>query len=72
MNLTNDEIERYRPYHTMPEFKHGYDDYVAGRVPAWDIPNVAGQAYDRGAELAMRRSMQKLRDENYVRKSQGF
>jgi hypothetical protein len=55
MNLTQAEIERYAPYHAMAEFKQGYDDYVAGHVPAFDIPGVAGQAYDRGGECAMRR-----------------
>jgi hypothetical protein len=26
MDLTKEEIARYAPYHTMPEFKQGYDD----------------------------------------------
>ncbi len=54
MDLTKEEIERYAPYHTMPEFKHGYDDYNEC-APFADYENVAGQAYDRGAECAMRR-----------------
>lgn len=44
----------YAPYNKMPEFQQGYDYYVAGKVPAFDIPGVAGQAFNRGAEAAMR------------------
>ncbi len=43
----------YAPYHTMPEFQQGFDDYNMGEL-ASDIGGVAGQAYDRGAEAAMR------------------
>lgn len=58
MQLTQDEIERYAPYHTVLPFQHGYEDYMAGnrsREPGSD--SVGGQAYDRGAECAMRRQM---------------
>jgi hypothetical protein len=73
MTLTQAEIARYAPYHTMPEFKLGFDAYtVAGRGAHLDPNTVGAQAYDRGAECAMRRSMQKLRDENYVKKSEEF
>lgn len=44
---------KYAPYNTFPEFEQGYQAYMEGRVPAWDIPGVAGQAYDRGANAAM-------------------
>ncbi len=30
--LTANEVERYAPYHTFPEFKIGFDDYVAHRA----------------------------------------
>ena len=43
----------YAPYHTMIEFEQGYADYMAGKVPAFDIPGVAAQAYDRGGNAAM-------------------
>ncbi len=61
MELSQAEIDRYAPYHTFPEFELGFDAYVAGLVPAFDIPGVAGQAYDRGGECAMRRQMTELR-----------
>ena len=53
MDLTPDEIERYAPYHTMPEFAEGYADYQHCKYREFD--GVAAQAYDRGAECAMRR-----------------
>lgn len=38
----------------MPDFKRGYDDYLAGRAPwASTILGPPGQAYDRGAAAAM-------------------
>ncbi len=51
--LTADEIERYEPYDVFPEFARGFNDYMAGRRQ--ELRNVPGQAYDRGAECAMRR-----------------
>jgi hypothetical protein len=61
-DLTATEIERYAPYHTFPEFAEGYADYTAGlRGIGYD--GVQGQAYDRGAECAMRHSMAKMRRE---------
>jgi hypothetical protein len=57
MDLTPEEIERYAPYHTMPEFEEAYAAYSQGGN--WNSPNyegVAAQAYDRGAECAMRRA----------------
>ena len=59
MELTHDEIERYAPYHTFPEFAEGYADYNDCRYR--ELHDVAGQAYDRGAECAMRRGMTELR-----------
>jgi hypothetical protein len=55
MNLTQEEIERYSPYHTMAAFKHGFEDYTAGRPSQADRLLTDGRAYDRGAECAMRR-----------------
>jgi hypothetical protein len=53
--LTPEELERYAPYHTYPAFRRGYDDYMESRHD-WSVINtVEGQAYDRGAECAMRR-----------------
>lgn len=54
ITLTAEEIERYRPYHTMLKFWEGFRDYKAGRRE--EHPGVFGQAYDRGAECAMRRT----------------
>jgi hypothetical protein len=48
----NDVAHEYAPYHKLPEFKIGFDDYLAGRRQRLD--GVEGQAYDRGAECAMR------------------
>lgn len=42
----------YAPYHIMKAFDKGYNDYMAGRLG--DMAGVAGQAYDRGANAAMR------------------
>ncbi len=44
----------YAPYHTFPEFQWGFDDYNDSQVRRTPLPGVAGQAYDRGAEAAMR------------------
>jgi hypothetical protein len=58
LKLTVYEIARYAPYHTFPAFKPGYDDYFRPFVDC--LPGspdgVEGQAYDRGAECAMRRA----------------
>jgi hypothetical protein len=47
--------EDYAPYHTYPAFNRGYNAYLKCN---WDKPiNLTGideQAYDRGAEYAMR------------------
>jgi len=62
MNLTPEEIERYAPYHTFPEFKIAFDAYRVGRRYEGDPNSIGGQAADRGAECAMRRNMRKLRE----------
>ena len=54
LKLTPDEIERYAPYHTFPEFARGFSDYNECIRWAW-YDGVQAQAYDRGAECAMRR-----------------
>jgi len=43
----------YAPYHTMPAFWRGVRDYQFGAVCSTDL-GVHAQAYDRGAECAMR------------------
>jgi hypothetical protein len=48
----NPTAEEYAPYHTMPEFLLGYHDYLKGQLREYE--GVAGEAYDRGAEFAMR------------------
>lgn len=60
LKLTPDELDRYAPYHTWSEFTMGHDDYMLGVTTGhWvdrsDPNSVGGQAYDRGAEFAMRR-----------------
>lgn len=57
IKLTPEEVERYAPYHNFAEFWIGFDEYTRGhmRVGAYEFQGVGGQAYDRGAELAMRR-----------------
>jgi hypothetical protein len=45
--------QHYAPYHTMPEFAEGFDAYEAG-IYINPYVNVAGQAWDRGLEAAMR------------------
>jgi hypothetical protein len=45
--------EDYAPYHTFPEFEQGILDYQACR-PFRELSGVAAQAYDRGAEYAMK------------------
>jgi hypothetical protein len=61
LQLTPEEVERHRPYHTIPEFEWGYTDYETGIWSAALKRNIlnpdsfAAQAYDRGAECAMRR-----------------
>ncbi len=44
----------YTPYHTFPEFQTGFGDYQAGKAWAMSRNGVAGQAYDRGCEFAMK------------------
>jgi len=53
ITLTPEEVKRYAPYHTMAAFALGFCDYNSCHYQ--DLPGVDGQAYDRGAECAMRR-----------------
>jgi hypothetical protein len=61
MVLTPEEIERYGGFGDQPEFKLGFDDYNAGRRRDMGL-GVEAQAYNRGAECAMRRKMAALRE----------
>jgi hypothetical protein len=45
--------EEYAPYNAMPEFWQGYQDYHSC-IQRHVYDGVKGQAYDRGAEFAMR------------------
>jgi hypothetical protein len=54
IQLTQSEIKRYAPYHTMPVFLQGHADY-RNQALSQDKQGVEAQAYDRGAECAMRR-----------------
>jgi hypothetical protein len=45
--------DRYAPYNSLRTFEDGYADYMAGRN-LLSLGGVAGQAYDRGAEAAMK------------------
>lgn len=59
IELTIEEIERYAPYHTMPGFSAGFNSYNRGDrwpgVTTHITDGIYAQAYDRGAECAMRR-----------------
>jgi hypothetical protein len=49
--------ERHAPYHRFKAFWRGFDDYQSGRYSCpdgWEENSVAGQAWDRGSETAMR------------------
>ena len=50
--LNPDFTSEYAPYHVMPAFQQGMADYAASRRA--ELSGVAGQAYDRGLECAMR------------------
>jgi hypothetical protein len=48
---------RHAPYHRFKAFWRGFDDYQSGRYSCpdgWEKSSVAGQAWDRGSEAAMR------------------
>jgi hypothetical protein len=54
LHITIQDIaHEYAPYHKMAGFHRGWLDYQAGRM-ATPSEGVEGQAYDRGAECAMR------------------
>ncbi len=44
----------YAPYDRMPAFDEGLEDYERGFDRSPRYHGIAGQAYDRGAECAMR------------------
>jgi hypothetical protein len=46
--------EQYAPYYTMKEFGDGLRDYLADLNYSGLHDGVGGQAYDRGAEAAMK------------------
>jgi hypothetical protein len=53
--MTLEELKaQYAPYHTMPQFARGFADYQAGHPDYQYAGDVDQQAYDRGAECAMR------------------
>ena len=54
-NLREKAKRQWEPYDALPAFWLGYQDYIE-RKPLRNLPDVAGQAYDRGAQFA--------RDEN--------
>jgi hypothetical protein len=48
-------MEKYAPYHLMPEFERGRLDYHRGEIAnPFPADSVAAQAWDRGAEAQMR------------------
>jgi hypothetical protein len=55
LNLTEQDIGRYAPYHSYPEFKEGYEAYLSSdwHCP-YDLKSVSAQAWDRGLECALR------------------
>jgi hypothetical protein len=48
--------QRHAPYHRFEEFWDGFTSYDCGRdcPNRWEENSVAGQAWDRGTEAAMR------------------
>ena len=58
--MTLDELRReYRPYHTIPAFDAGFNDYQRGHFLSpqgvgFLYGGVDAQAYDRGVECASR------------------
>lgn len=62
LKLTSEELDRYAPYHTFPQFNEGFYDYARGVNTNNLSDGVGAQAYDRGAEMAMRRAIQKIRE----------
>lgn len=57
MSYINEQAMRdeYYPYNTLVAFDAGFNDYMRGMpMPRGFRGGVDGQAYDRGAECAMR------------------
>ena len=62
MKLTTEEVERYALYYTMPAFQQGYEQARVHLSSCPHDPNsVDAQAWDRGAELAMRHRLAEMR-----------
>lgn len=67
LKLDEIELARYSPYETFSEFGMGFDDYMLGATQGlWidrcpDTDSVGAQAYERGAECAMKRHMTAIR-----------
>jgi hypothetical protein len=59
--LSEAERERYGGYWHLAWFRIGFEDYQNCTHTPHNENSVDGQAYDRGAELAMRRGMEWLR-----------
>jgi hypothetical protein len=55
--MKSELLNEYYPYNHTPAFHEGWDDYFAMKMTD-RYDGVAGQAYDRGAEAAMRWSRQ--------------
>lgn len=56
VKLSPEEIQRYAPYDTFPEFWDGFDDYNNGKLQ-YDLSGLGGEAYDRGVECSTRRKI---------------
>jgi hypothetical protein len=55
MTKTFNEIAaEYAPYHTLPAFAKGAEDYMDSKFDCPFAGGVDGQAWDRGMEAAMR------------------
>jgi hypothetical protein len=55
LHMTVEDIAaEYAPYHKMQGFRQGVRDYGLCRYAAENYDGVYGQAYDRGAECAIR------------------
>jgi len=56
INERKDVEKRHAPYHRFEEFWTGFSDYQhdCNRRCPWSDNSVAGQAWDRGTEAAMR------------------
>jgi hypothetical protein len=61
MKTFNELAHEYRPYHEMPAFQKGAEDYMDGNYAcpyAEPHQGLQAQAWDRGLECAMRFTQQ--------------